>query len=60
MAKHWIQAMQMKKGALHRMMGIPEGQKIPESKLKAAAGKGGLLGKRARLAEVLKRLKGGG
>lgn len=35
-AKHFIQAMHMHKGALHRQLGVPEGEKIPESKLKKA------------------------
>ncbi len=54
MAKKWIAAMHMKKGALHAQLGVPQGQKIPASKLEAAADKGGVLGKRARLAQTLK------
>jgi len=57
MAKKWIQAMHMKKGALHEELGVPEGKKIPEKKLKAAAKKKGVEGKRARLAETLKSFK---
>lgn len=49
----FIQGMHMKKGALHRQLGIPEGKKIPQKALKKAARKGGKLGKRARLAETL-------
>jgi hypothetical protein len=57
MAKEkWIQGMHMKKGALRKEMGIPEGKKIPEKKLEAAAKKPGKEGKRARLAETLKKL----
>jgi hypothetical protein len=56
MAKKWIQAMHMKKGALHEEMGVPKDKKIPAKKLEAAAKKGGKLGKRARLAETLKGL----
>jgi hypothetical protein len=52
--KKWIQDMHMKKGALHKEMGVPAGEKIPEKKLAAAAKKGGKEGKRARLAETLK------
>lgn len=59
MAKQWIQGMHMKKGALHRQLGVPQGQKIPASKLAAAAKKKGKLGRRARLAETLKTLRGG-
>lgn len=59
MAKHWIaDAVGSNKGALHRQLGIPEGQKIPAAKLSAAASKGGLLGKRARLAQTLSTLRG--
>jgi len=54
MAEKWIQDAHIKKGALHREMGVPIGKKIPESRLKAAEKKGGTLGRRARLAETLK------
>jgi hypothetical protein len=53
----WIQKAHIKKGALHKEMGIPEGKKIPVKKLKAAEKKGGLEGKRAALAITLKKLK---
>ncbi len=56
MAKNWIQKMHMKKGALHRELGVKIGQKIPTKKLNAAAKKGGTEGKRARLAKTLERL----
>jgi hypothetical protein len=36
---------------------VPEGKKIPASKINAAAKKGGKLGERARLAKTLKGLK---
>ena len=42
------------KGALHRQLGVPEGEPIPESKLEAAESAGGTLAKRAHLAETLK------
>ena len=54
--KNWIKDAIKKPGALHEEMGIPKGKKIPAKKLKAAAKKGGKLGKRARLAETLKKL----
>lgn len=55
MAKHWIDEIGMKKGALHRELGIPVGQKIPAKELsKAASSSNPLLAKRARLAETLK------
>ena len=44
------------KGALHRALGVPEGEKIPEKKLqKAEHSKNSTLRKRANLAETLKR-----
>ena len=52
--KQWIADMHMKKGALHKELGVPAGKKIPASKLAKAAKAGGKLGKRARLAETLK------
>ena len=33
--KKWIQKTDMKKGALHKKLGVPEGDKIPVSKLKS-------------------------
>lgn len=56
---NWIQKAIKKPGALHRQMGVPQGQKIPSGKLAAAAKKGGTLGRRARLAETLKHLRKG-
>ena len=53
MAEKWIQKAIKHKGALHRALGVPQGKKIPASKIKAAAKKGGTLGRRARLAETL-------
>jgi hypothetical protein len=57
MQTHWIQDIHMKKGALHKELGVPKGKKIPESKLKTAEKKPGKEGKRARLAETLKGFK---
>lgn len=57
MAKEkFIQAMHMKKGALHKELHVPEGKKIPLKKIKAAEEKGGIEGKRAHLAETLKHI----
>jgi len=59
-AKKWIQKALPKssKGKLHHQLGVPEGEKIPESKLKKAQhSKNPLLRKRANLAETLKHLK---
>jgi hypothetical protein len=51
--KNWIAGAIKHPGALHRQMGVPQGQKIPKGRLAAAAAKGGLLGKRANLAMTL-------
>jgi len=56
MAKHWIAAAIKHPGALRKSLGTKSGHSIPASKLKAAAAKGGTLGKRARLAMTLKKL----
>jgi len=51
----WIAGAIGKKGALHKSLGVPAGEKIPEKKLeKAEASKNPKLAKRARLAETLK------
>lgn len=58
MAEKWIQKMHMKKGALHKELGVPEGEKIPAKKLKKAEhSKNPTLKKRAILAETLKGLR---
>jgi hypothetical protein len=54
--KNWISGAIKKPGALHKELGVPQGQKIPSGKLKAAAGKGGKIGQQARLAETLGRM----
>src|SRR5262249_15891686 len=54
--KKWIAGAIKHPGALHRQLGVPQGKKIPSGKLKAAASKGGTLGRRARLAETLKKM----
>ena len=45
--------------ALRSQMGIKKGKKIPASKLKAAAKKGGKLGKRANLALTFRKMRKG-
>jgi hypothetical protein len=55
--KNWIQGMNMNKGGLHRALGIPEGEKIPEKKLvKAEHSKDPHIRRMARTAETLKKL----
>jgi hypothetical protein len=53
----WIQKAIKKPGALHTQLNVPQGEKISVEKLKAAAEKGGKLGRRARLALTLRKLK---
>lgn len=54
--KNWIQGAIKHPGALHRQLGVKQGNKIPASKLAVAAKKGGTLGRRARMAQTLKGL----
>ena len=55
-ADKWIQKAIKKPGALRKQLGVPEGEKIPKSKLDAAAKEGGKLGQRARLAKTLSKM----
>lgn len=50
----WIQGAIKHPGALHKELGVPQGQKIPAAKLNKAANAGGIEGQRARLAKTLK------
>lgn len=60
MAKKWIQSAIKHPGALRKTLGVSKTTgKIPAKKLQAAAKKGGTLGKRARLAETLGKLRKG-
>lgn len=56
---HWIGQAIQHPGALHRQLGVPQGQKIPTAELNVAANAGGKLGKRARLAETLRGMHSG-
>lgn len=56
--KHWIADAVKKKGALHKELKVPMGNKISEAKLeKAEKSKNPKLRKRAQLAETLKGMK---
>lgn len=57
--RKWIQKAIPKshKGLLHKELGVPMDKKIPAKKLAKAAKAGGKLGRRARLAKTLKRMK---
>lgn len=54
--KKWIAGAIKHPGALHKQLGVPQGQKIPAGKLAKAAKAGGTLGRRARLAQTLKKM----
>lgn len=58
-SRRWIQhaLKKHKRGALHKQMGIPVGEVIPLRRLVSAAKKPGLLGKRARLALNLRKIR---
>jgi hypothetical protein len=54
MAKKWIQeAVGKHPGALRKTLGVNKAGTIPKQKIAAAAKKGGVTGKRARLAQTL-------
>ena len=57
MAEKWISKAIKHKGALRAQLGVKEGKTIPAKKLAAAAKKPGTLGKRARLAETLGKMR---
>jgi hypothetical protein len=57
MAEHWIANAIKKPGALRKELHVKKGKKIPAKKLNAAAKKGGKIGKRARLAKTLGKLR---
>lgn len=53
----WIQSAIKHPGALHRDLGIPQGQRIPISTLNTTAKRKGTVGRRARLALTLRKLR---
>lgn len=55
--KKWIQAAHMKKGALHRQLGISVGEAIPLNVLKEHEHDEGKLGRRVRMALNLRKLR---
>jgi hypothetical protein len=55
--KKFIKGAIKKPGALRAQLGVKKGQKIPQSKLRAAAKKPGKLGQRARFALTLQKLR---
>lgn len=58
MAKNWIAGAVKNKGGLHRNLGVPTGEKIPEAKVEAAThSKNPKTRKEANLAKTLKGLR---
>jgi hypothetical protein len=57
---NFIQKAIKKPGQLHRDLGVPQGEKIPKSKIKAAEKGGGKVAKRAQLADTMSKFKNGG
>lgn len=57
---NWIKKSINNPGSLRKEMGVKTGQKIPVVKLAEAAKKDGKIGRRARLAETLSKLRKGG
>jgi hypothetical protein len=58
MPNNWIAAATSKhKGLLRKKLHAKKGKNIPTNKLNAAAKKGGKIGKEARLAKTLKKLR---
>jgi len=55
--KNWIAGAIKKPGALRRALKVKAGATIPAGKLKSAAKKGGTLGRRARLAVTLGKMR---
>ena len=55
--KNWIQKAIKKPGSLRKSLKVKKGEKIPASKLRAAAKKPGKLGQRARLAMTLNKIR---
>ena len=57
---NWIAGATKNKGALHRSLGVPEGEKIPAAKLaKATHSTNPRIRKEAALAKTLGKLRGG-
>lgn len=53
---NWIASATRNKGGLHRSLGVPGNQRIPQAQIQAAAQRGGTVGKQARLALTLEGL----
>lgn len=56
MAEKWIQSAIQKPGSLRKSLGVKKGATIPAKALASAAKEPGKLGKRARLAQTLRKI----
>ena len=59
MAERWLAGAIRHPGALHKDLGVPQGAKIPLAALQKAASRGGVVGRRARLAETMRKFSKG-
>lgn len=57
MAKNFIKNAIKKPGALHEDLGVSKDEKIPKEKIEEASQEGGKVGKRARFAMTLSKLR---
>jgi len=57
MKKNWIAKATKNKGALHKALGVKQGDKIPLKKINKAAKGNGKVAKEARLAKTLRSFK---
>jgi hypothetical protein len=55
--KKWIQRAIKHKGALRRQLGVRKGETIPQAALERASRAKGTLGRRARLAKTLRKMR---
>lgn len=55
--KFWISSAIKRPGALHRTLGVPAGKKIGAKRLRVAAKRSGVTGRRARLALTLSKFR---
>ena len=54
---NWIKGAIKNQGGLHKSLGVPAGQNIPDKEIAAAAEKSGKIGRQARLAETLAKMR---
>jgi hypothetical protein len=57
--KNWIAGATKNSGGLHRSLGVAPGKKLTKAQIAEAARKGGKIGKQARLAQTLAKMRKG-